>query len=176
MARLPLSGSHVIERCLSFQKWQRGRKHDSAFQIIFHKFSKINWVIDFESKYSDWQSRDQSYMMAKATQSPALLYAVALSFLIAAACIAPPNDSFDKVIWHVFRLNAPIFEIRSMKIVLEIYCTSTFACSQGGMDLLFCSTLADQLPCHEATGTWVHVCKASVSVSCELLYKSSNCH
>ena len=110
-------------------------------------------------------------MMAKATQSPALLYAVALSFLIAAACIAPPNDSFDKATRHAYRLNAPNFEIRSLKIVLKVYSTSAFAFSQGGMDLLFCSTLAEQLPCHEATGTWVHVCKASVSVSCELLHK-----
>ena len=35
--------------------------------------------------------------MASTNMTPALLYAVALSFLIAAACIAPPTESYSKV-------------------------------------------------------------------------------
>jgi hypothetical protein len=40
--------------------------------------------------------------------------------------------------------------------------------SQNEMDSQFCSTLAEQLPCDDVQGTWMHVCKASVSVSCKL--------
>mmetsp|Transcript_12788 Transcript_12788/g.35442 ORF Transcript_12788/g.35442 Transcript_12788/m.35442 type:complete len:113 (-) Transcript_12788:272-610(-) len=70
--------------------------------------------------------------------TPPLLYVLALSFLIAAASIAPPLDPYK----------------------------------EARFDYSLCSSLAEQLPCDEVPGTWLHICKASVSVSCSGLIQA----